>query len=318
MTTSTFSGTSPRIRGREDLLLTFRSGEKPAERWRVGTEHEKFGFLRESGQPLPYEGPRGIRAVLEQFISRFGWQAMMEGETLIALNRGGASITLEPGGQLELGGAPLASTHEAQAELDQHLAELGAISQDLNLVWLNVGRTPIVPSAKMPWMPKERYAIMGRYLPTQGSMARDMMVGTCTVQTNLDYASEADMALKLRVALAAGPLINALYANSPFAEGRPTGMLSTRAEVWRHTDPHRCGVPDVVFREGFGYEAWAEYALDVPMFFIHRGGHYVDTSGRSFREFLARGIGGEWPTQEDWVLHLTTLFPEARLKSYIE
>jgi glutamate--cysteine ligase len=318
MTTSQFTGTSPRIESAADLLLSFTAGEKPKALWRVGTEHEKLGFVRETHEPLAYEGPRGIRALLEGFARRFGWQTVIEGPNVIALTRDLASITLEPGGQFELSGAPLASAHESRAELDRHLAELSALSRDMGLLWLNLGRTPLVASARMPMIPKERYAIMRRYLPTRGAQALDMMMGTGTVQTNFDYCNERDMARKLRLGMAAAPFITALYANSPFAEGRPSGMLSARANVWRFCDPDRCGIIPAVFREDFGYQDYVNYALDVPMFFIHRGGHYRDTAGRSFREFLERGFDGERPTQEDWTLHLTTLFPEARLKSFIE
>jgi glutamate--cysteine ligase len=318
MTTSQFTGTSPRIESAADLLLYFQAGEKPKALWRVGTEHEKLGFLRDTHGPLAYEGPRGVRALLEGFSRRFGWQPVLEGSTVIALTRDQASITLEPGGQFELSGAPLVSTHDARAELDRHLAELTALSRDLGVLWLNLGRNPVVPSARMPMMPKERYGIMRRYLPTRGAQALDMMMGTGTVQTNFDYGSERDMARKMRLAMAVAPFITALYANSPFAEGRPTGMLSARANVWRHCDPDRCGIIPSVFREDFGYQDYVNYALDVPMFFIHRAGHYRDTAGCSFREFMERGIDGERPTQEDWSLHLTTLFPEVRLKSFIE
>jgi glutamate--cysteine ligase len=318
MTTSQFTGTSPRIESADDLLLSFRAGEKPRALWRVGTEHEKLGFIRITGKPIPYEGPEGIRSLLEGFVRRYGWQPVMEGPNIIALTRDQASITLEPGGQFELSGAPLASAHEGRVELNRHISELSALSRELGLVWLNVGRNPYVPSAEMPLMPKERYAIMRSYLPTRGALAMDMMMGTGTVQTNFDYANEKDMARKMRLAMASGPFLTALYANSPFAEGKPTGMRSTRANVWRAVDPDRCGILPSVFREDFGYQDYVDFALDVPMFFIHRGGHYRDTSGRSFREFLDRGLDGERPTQEDWTLHLTTLFPEVRLKSFIE
>jgi glutamate--cysteine ligase len=318
MTTTQFSGTSPRIEAAEDLLLYFRSGEKPRAHFRVGIEHEKLGFLRDTLAPIPYEGPRGIAALLEGFIARFGWQAIREGEHIIALRRDAANITLEPGGQFELSGAPLANAHESDGEVRKHVEQLDVLSRELGFVWLYLGRNPTIPSSQMPWMPKERYAIMRRYLPTQGALARDMMQGTATVQSNFDYATESDMARKLRVAMAAAPLLTALFANSPFAEGRPTGLLSTRAHVWTQTDPHRCGFVDAVFNEDFGYQQYVDYALDVPMFFIHRRGHYVDHAGKSFRAFLAEGLDGEWPTQEDWSLHLSTLFPEARLKNYIE
>jgi glutamate--cysteine ligase len=318
MTTTQFSGTSPRIQGREDLLASFRAGEKPRARWMVGIEHEKLGFLRDTRRPIPYAGPRGIRALLEGFVSRFGWQPVREGENIIALTRDQAGITLEPGGQLELSGAPLRTAHDARQELDVHMTELNALSRELGLVWLFLGRNPVIASADMPWIPKERYAIMRGYLPTRGALALDMMLGTGTVQSNFDYASEADMARKMRVAMAAAPLLAALFANSPFAEGRATGDQSTRCRVWTQTDPSRCGILPAVFAEDFGYEDYVEYALDVPMFFIHRHGHYQNRAGASFRKFMTEGLEGEFPTQEDWTLHLTTLFPEVRLKSYIE
>jgi len=318
MTTTVFKGDSPPIASVEDLIQHFREGEKPRERWRVGTEHEKLGFSRSTHEPLPFGGERGVFAILEGFRTRFGWQPVREGETVIALTRGEASITLEPGGQLELSGAALASAHDICAELAVHTREMRAIAADLDVVLLMLGRNPTVPSARMPWMPKERYAIMRRYLPTRGSLALDMMLGTGTVQTNIDYADEADMARKLRVAMGLSPFLTALYANSPFVDGRPSGYLSARARVWEHTDPDRCGFVPVVFEPGFGYRDYAEYALDVPMFFIHRNGHYLDYSGRSFRRFLEEGLDGHRATAEDWALHLTTLFPLARVKQYIE
>jgi len=318
MTTTVFKGDSPRVSSPEDLLQHFRAGEKPRERWRIGTEHEKLLFSRKTHQPLPFGGERGIFAVLEGFRTRFGWQPVREGENVIALTRGEASITLEPGGQFELSGATLASAHATCAELGVHVQEMKEVAEHLDLVMLMVGRNPVIPSARMPWMPKERYAIMRRYLPTRGSMAPDMMLGTGTVQTNIDYADEADMGRKLRVAMAASPCLTALFANSPFAEGRPTGYLSTRSLVWEHTDPDRSGFIPGVFEPGFGYREYMEYALDVPMFFIHRNGHYLDYGGRSFRRFMEEGLDGHQATAEDWALHLTTLFPLVRVKQYIE
>ena len=318
MTTTIFKGDSPPIDTFDDLLLAFRAGEKPRSHWRIGTEHEKLGFYRDNHNPLPFAGDNGIRAVLEAFCTKFGWEPVHEGEHLIALTRGEASITLEPGGQLELSGAAVASSHETCRELGIHLREMREIAEELGLVLLMIGRNPVIPSAQMPWMPKERYAIMGRYLPTRGTMARDMMLGTGTVQTNIDYSDEADMALKLKVGLGIAPFLIALFANSPFAEGRPTGYLSTRARVWRNTDPDRSGFIPGVFDRDFGYRQYAEYALDVPMFFIYRDGHYLDYSGHSFRRFMEHGLDGHQATQEDWALHLTTLFPLVRVKQYLE
>lgn len=318
MTTTVFKGNSPPISSMEDLLRHFREGEKPRERWRIGTEHEKLPFGRHTHQPLAFGGERGIFAILEGLRTRFGWLPVREGENVIALTRGEASITLEPGGQLELSGAAVTSAHETCAELSQHVRELRELSEDLDVVLLMVGRNPVVPSSDMPWMPKERYAIMRRYLPTRGDMALDMMLSTCTVQTNIDYSDEADMARKLRVAMGLSPFLTALFASSPFVAGRPSGYLSSRALVWEHTDPDRSGFVPGVFEPGFGYREYAEYALDVPMFFIHRNGHYLDTSGRSFRRFLEEGLDGHSATAEDWALHLTTLFPLVRVKQYIE
>jgi glutamate--cysteine ligase len=318
MTTTIFKGDSPPITSLDDLERHFRAGEKPRERWRIGTEHEKLPFFRNGHQPLPYGGENGILAVLETLRSRFGWQPVFEGEHLIALTREEASITLEPGGQLELSGAALASAHGTCAELSVHLREIHAVAEELGLLFLNLGRNPVVPSDRMPWMPKERYSIMRRYLPTRGSMALDMMVGTGTVQTNIDYADEADMARKLRVGHALAPFLLALFANSPFAGGRPTGYLSSRTRVWQDTDPDRSGFVPGVFQEGFGYRAYVEYALDVPMFFIHRNGRYLDCSGHSFRRFIEEGLEGHQANLEDWALHLTTLFPHVRVKQYLE
>ena len=318
MTTTIFSDDSPAIESPEELLEVFSSSEKPSEKWLVGTEHEKLGFYRETRQPVPFEGERGIGAVLRGFVERFGWEPVTEGEHVIALLREAAAITLEPGGQLELSGAPLKTAHDTCAEFHGHLAELREISEPLGIDWLALGRNPLIATADMPWMPKERYGIMRAYLPTKGSLAADMMLGTGTVQTNLDYGSESDMARKLRVAMAIAPFLTALFANSPFAEGKPTGFLSTRGRIWLDTDGDRCGIIPAVFRDDFGYQDYIDYALDAPMFFIFRNGHYVDYAGRSFRTFISEGIDGHVATQQDWVLHLTTLFPEARLKNIIE
>ncbi|MCZ6552336.1 MAG: glutamate--cysteine ligase [SAR324 cluster bacterium] len=318
MTHSKLGDAAPSIGAIDELIASFRQGEKPREQWRIGTEHEKIGFYREAREPIPYEGERGIRAILETFAERFGWQPQLEDGYPIALLRGEASITLEPGGQVELSGATLGSAHEACTELIQHLREIEQISEPLGIVWLTLGRNPFIAREAMPWVPKQRYKIMRRYLPSRGSMALDMMVGTGTVQTNFDYSDEADMSRKMRVATAAAPILNALFANSPFAAGRPSGYLSSRAHIWLNTDPDRCGIVPAALEEGFGYREYAEYALDVPMFFIHRDGRYIDHAGRSFRQFLSEGLDGETANLEDWELHLTTLFPEVRLKSWLE
>jgi glutamate--cysteine ligase len=318
MTTSIFKGDSQPVASTDDLIAYFRAGEKPREAWRLGAEHEKIGFYRQNRQPIPYEGERGIRAILEAFVERFGWHPVMEGDNLISLKRGQASITLEPGGQVELSGAALESAHRVCAELVRHLREIQHISEPMGIVWLALGRNPFIAREEMPWVPKERYRIMRRYMPTRGTMGLDMMVSTGTVQTNFDYGSETDMARKLRVALAAAPALIALFANSPFAAGRPSGYLSSREHIWMHTDPDRCGIVPGALEERLGYREFAEYALDVPMYFIHRDGHYLDYSGRSFRLFMKEGLDGHRATQEDWMLHLTTLFPEVRLRTYLE
>ncbi|MBI4082923.1 MAG: glutamate--cysteine ligase [Candidatus Lambdaproteobacteria bacterium] len=318
MTSGTFAGYSEPIGSLADLRQTFERGEKPREAWRIGTEHEKLGFYRESHRPIPYEGPGGIREILGEFATRFGWEPVTEEGNLIALSRGMAAISLEPGGQLELSGAPLLSVHETCRELRRHLAEIKQITDPLGISWLALGENPLVPREAMPWMPKQRYRIMARYLPTRGARALDMMVSTATVQTNFDYGSEADMVRKMRAAQSLGPFLNSLFANSPFAAGRPTGLLSSRAEIWTATDNDRCGHLPFVYRDDFGYDAYIQYALDVPMFFIHREGRYLDYAGRSFREFMAQGFDGHTATQADWLLHLSTLFPEVRLKNYIE
>lgn len=318
MTSFVFMGESPPIESFDDLLAYFRTGEKPAGEWRLGTEHEKIGFYLETRSPVPYEGANGIHSVLAALIEQFGWRPVTEGDNLIALDRGEANITLEPGGQVELSGAQLATAHDVCHELRVHLREIQAVSEPLGIVWLTLGRNPFVTHQEMPWVPKERYKVMRAYLPQKGSMALDMMVGTGTVQTNIDYSDEADMAKKLRVGMAAAPIINALFANSPFAAGMPSGYLSSRAHIWLNTDPQRCGIIPAAFEEGFGYRDYAEYALDVPMFFIHRDGRYIDYAGQSFRRFMEKGLDGHVATREDWALHLTTIFPEMRLKNYLE
>ncbi|MCZ6728841.1 MAG: glutamate--cysteine ligase [SAR324 cluster bacterium] len=318
MTTTIFSGKSEPIESAQDLLTIFKSSEKPPQQWRVGTEHEKLGFYRDTLQPVPYAGERGISALLAGFVEKFGWEPVAEGEQIIALLRNDAAITLEPGGQFELSGAPMFTAHDTCQELHQHLQELRDLSEPLGITWLASGRNPLIASSEMPWMPKERYEIMRRYLPTRGGHALDMMTGTGTVQTNLDYSSEADMARKLYVAFAIAPFLTALFANSPFAEGKPSGYLSTRGKVWLDVDGDRSGIIPAVFREDFGYQDYVDYALDVPMFFIHRDGHYRDYAGHSFRNFMADGLDGYTATLDDWTLHLTTIFPEARLKNIIE
>jgi glutamate--cysteine ligase len=304
----------------EALAAHLAQGCKPPSQFRIGAEHEKFAFRLGSHDPIPYEGDDGIRALLEG-LKRFNWQDEREGETLIGLQRGGANVSLEPGGQFELSGAPLETIHDLHEETLQHLAEVRAVGQELAIGFLGLGFTPIWTREQVPVMPKGRYKIMRAYMPKVGGLGLDMMFRTCTVQANLDFASEADMVLKFRASLALQPVVTALFANSPFVEGRPSGLLTSRANVWTDTDPDRTGLLDFVFEDGFGFEAYARYALDVPMYFAKRGGRYVDLSGRSFRRFIAgelEELPGERATMKDWSDHLTTIFPEVRLKQYLE
>ena len=303
-----------------DLVGEMEAGCKPRERWRCGTEHEKFGFHQNSWTPVAYDEPHGIRAML-QGMQRFDWQPVEEGGHLIALGRQGASITLEPGGQFELSGAPLENLHETCRETGRHLREVKEVADELGLGFIGLGYSPLWRRDQVPIMPKGRYVIMRRYMPLKGDLGLDMMLRTCTVQANLDYASEADMVKKFRVSLALQPIATALFANSPFKEGKPSGFLSTRANVWTDTDPDRTGMLDFVFREGFSFETYAEYALNTPMYFVYRDGRYIDVAGQSFRDFMdgrLPGLPGERPTLGDWQDHLTTLFPEVRMKRYLE
>jgi glutamate--cysteine ligase len=303
----------------EDLVRWFEAGAKPKAAWRVGAEHEKFVFRLGSHKPVPYE-PQGIKALLEG-LTRFGWEPVLEGDNVIALSRGMASVSLEPGGQFELSGAPLETVHEICEETGGHLQEVKVVADELGLGFLGLGYTPVWRREDVPVMPKGRYKIMRAYMPKVGGQGLDMMFRTCTVQANLDFGSEADMVAKFRTSLALQPIATALFANSPFKEGKPSGFLSARANVWTDTDPDRTGMLDFVFRDGFGFEAYARYALDVPMYFVKRNGRYIDVAGRSFRDFMKGELPelpGEKPTLKDWADHTTTLFPEVRLKQYLE
>jgi glutamate--cysteine ligase len=308
------------IETRAQLVEFLASGARPPERWKVGTEHEKFGFRLDDLRPPTYEGERGIGALLAGLV-RFGWTPVREDGNLIALRRGDASISLEPAGQLELSGAQLDTIHDTCCEVMCHLKEVRAVADELGVGFLGMGFQPKWRREDMPWMPKGRYAIMRRYMPLRGNLGLDMMTRTCTVQVNLDFASEADMVKKFRVALALQPIATALFADSPFTDGRPNGYLSYRSHVWTDTDPDRTGMLDFVFEDGFGFERYVDYLLDVPMYFSYRDGHYVDLAGRSFREFLAGRLPelpGARPTLKDWADHATTAFPEVRLKNYLE
>ena len=303
----------------EDLVAWFDKGSKPASAWRVGAEHEKFVFHQGTNAPVAYE-PGGIKALLDG-LTRFGWTPVNEAGNVIALERGKANVSLEPGGQFELSGAPLETIHDICEETGQHLQEVKVVADELGLGFLGLGFTPIWRRDEVPVMPKGRYKIMREYMPKVGGLGLDMMFRTCTVQANLDFGSEADMVMKFRTSLALQPICTALFANSPFIEGKPSGFVSARANVWTDVDPDRTGMLDFVFRDGFGFETYANYALNVPMYFAKRGDRYIDLAGRSFRDFMDGKLDelpGERPSIKDWADHTTTIFPEVRLKQYLE
>jgi len=311
------------IESKSQLIGYFEDGNKPKSDWRIGTEHEKFPFLTDTLAPVPYDGPRSIRALLEGLRDRFGWEGICEDDNIIALAdpNGLGNISLEPGGQFELSGAPLESVHETCEEVHEHLTQVREVGDRLGIGFLGLGASPRWSRAETPVMPKGRYGIMAPYMDKVGHYGRDMMFRTCTVQVNLDFASEADMVKKLRVSLALQPVATALFANSPFLEGKPNGFLSFRSEVWRDTDNARAGMLPFVFEDGFGFERYADYALDVPMYFVIRNGRFINTAGESFRKFLdgkLPQLPGEKPVLKDWADHLTTIFPEVRLKKYLE
>jgi len=308
------------ITERRQLIEYLEGGCKPPERWRIGTEHEKFVFRRSDLRRVPYEGPDGIRALLEG-LQRFGWTPVLENGNPIALAQGNCAISLEPGGQFELSGAPLDTLHQTCAEVHEHLRQVKQVADELKIGMIGLGFDPKSRREDVSWMPKGRYAIMRRYMPTRGTLGLDMMLRTCTVQVNLDFQSEADMVRKFRVGLALQPVAVALFANSPFVEGKPSGYLSYRSQVWTDTDPDRAGMLPFVFERGFGFERYVDYMLDVPMYFVYRDGRYIDVAGQSFRDFMARklpGLPGEPPRLNDWTDHLTTAFPEVRLKRILE
>ncbi|MCR9108423.1 glutamate--cysteine ligase [Marivita sp. XM-24bin2] len=314
------SGGGP-IEHHDQLAEYLASGCKPKEDWRIGTEHEKFGYCKDSLRPLPYEGERSILAVLQGLRDGHGWDPVVEGENLIGLVKGGANISLEPGGQLELSGAPLETIHQTCDEVNDHLRDVKDIADKIGVGFIGLGAAPIWRHEDMPLMPKGRYKLMDSYMEKVGTAGTTMMRRTCTVQVNLDFSSEADMVKKMRVALALQPVANALFATSPFFEGKLNGHKSWRGRVWRHLDDARTGMLPFVFEDGFGFEAWVQYALDVPMYFVYRDGVYHDALGQSFRDFLKGelpALPGETPTLSDWADHLTTIFPEARVKKFIE
>lgn len=309
------------IERHEQLAEYLASGCKPRADWRIGTEHEKFGYCKDTLKPLPYEGKRSIVAVLEGLRDVYGWAPVTEGDKLIGLEKDGANVSLEPGGAVELSGAPLETIHETCDEVHEHLREVKDIADKIGVGFIGLGAAPIWTHEEMPLMPKGRYRLMNDYMEKVGTMGRAMMRRTCTVQVNLDFGSEADMVQKLRVALALQPVATALFANSPFFEGKPNNHKSWRSLIWRNLDDARTGMLPFVFEEGMGFERYVEYALDVPMYFVYRDGKYINALGQSFRDFLQGklpALPGETPTLSDWADHLTTAFPEARIKKYME
>ena len=311
------------VESRDALVAWLEAGCKPAGPLRIGTEHEKIPFYRANHSPVPYGGDKGIRALLEGMRKRLGWDGIEDGGNLIGLYdpNGGGAISLEPGGQFELSGAPLDDAHATADELDRHLTVARSVAEPLGIGFLALGMSPKWSLAETPIMPKHRYAIMARYMPKVGTRGLDMMFRTATVQVNLDFMSEKDMVAKMRVGLALQPAITALFANSPFTDGKLNGLLSARSEIWRHTDGARTGMLSFVFEPGMGFERYVDYALDVPLYFLKRGGNYQDVAGASFRDLLAGRLGqapGERATIADWANHLSTIFPEVRLKRYLE
>jgi len=319
-TRDTSSSEDPIIESRDQLVAPMAGGEKPKDAWRIGTEHEKLVYCRKTFKAPSYDEPGGIRDILLS-LREFGWEPVEEGGKVIAMRGDDGTVSLEPAGQLELSGAPLENLHETCAETGRHLDQVKQVGERFGVGFLGLGMWPDKTREDLPIMPKGRYDIMLRHMPRVGSLGLDMMLRTCTIQVNLDYSSEADMAHKFRTSLALQPLATALFANSPFTEGKPNGYLSYRSHIWSDTDPHRTGMLPFVFEAGFGYERWVDYMLDVPMYFVFRDGKYIDAAGLSFRDFLDGKLSvlpGEKPTQSDWWDHLSTAFPEVRLKSFLE
>jgi len=310
----------PNIEGMADLIAPMIGGEKPKEQWRIGTEHEKFVYHRADRRAPSYDEKHGIRDLLLA-LREFGWEPIEEGGNVIAMKGADGTVSLEPAGQLELSGAPLENLHQTCAETGRHLEQVKAIGDRFGVSFLGLGMWPDKTREELPVMPKGRYGIMMRHMPKVGDLGLDMMLRTCTIQVNLDYSSEADMVKKFRVGLALQPLATALFANSPFTESKPNHYLSYRSHIWSDTDAARTGMLPFVFEDGFGYERWADYMLDVPMYFVFRDSKYIDAAGLSFRDFMDGKLSilpGERPTPSDWWDHLSTAFPEVRLKSFLE
>lgn len=311
----------PQIESVAELARWIAAGEKPKNKWRLGTEHEKFVYCRTTLSPVAYEGSTGIRSILTGLSERTGWPLIIENDKPIGLKGPGASVSLEPGGQFELSGAPLETVHQTCSEASEHLALVKDVAGPNGVSFFGMGFAPTWTRDEMPMMPKPRYDIMRRYMPKVGALGLDMMHRTCTVQVNLDFASEADMIRKFRVSLAAQPIATALFANSNLVEGKPSGWASWRARIWMDTDPDRTGLLDFVFEDGFGYERYVDYMLDVPMYFARRDGRYIDAAGQSFRAFLKGelpALPGDRARLSDWEDHLSTAFPEVRLKRFLE
>jgi len=304
------------IRHKSQLIEYFQLGNKPPEKWGIGTEHEKFLFYKSNFERLGYHQNPGIATLLKD-LQKVGWQPIKEGERTIGLRKNGASITLEPGGQFELSGENFKTLHETYNELRIHFEELNKICEKHGFISLHLGVAPLTNVEKVPWMPKERYRWMKNYMPGKGKLGLEMMTNTASVQVSLDYSSESDMVKKMRVAQALQPIVTAIFANSPFSGGKPNGFLSYRAHIWDNTDPDRCGFLPFIFDDGFGFERWVDYLLDVPMYFIYRDEKYISANGITFRDFL-RGKHSLMPTMEDWVTHVSTVFPDVRLKQFIE
>ena len=319
------SGKSTPIESRDDLVYALEKGNKPKDAWRIGTEHEKFGFSLKDYRPIAFheeaDDQGGVSDLLNALADNYGWTRLREGDNLIALTKDGANITLEPGGQFELSGAPLENLHQTCNEVHTHLHEAKTVAEPMNIGMLGLGYQPLWTRDETPWMPKGRYKIMGAYMEKKGNLGLDMMKASTTIQVNLDFSSEADMVKKLRVSLALQPIATAIFANSPFTQGKLNGYQSFRAAIWQDTDPDRTGGMDFAFEDGMGFERYVDYALDVPMYFIYRDGDYLDATGQSFRAFMDRKMPlapGEMPMKTDWDDHLTTLFPDVRLKSFLE
>ena len=316
---------SPIIESKDQLIGEFERGCKPASDWRIGTEHEKFGFNTGNLTPLAYEGEHGVHALLEEMAKRYNYRRIMEGDNIIALTETGetlgSSITLEPGGQFELSGAPLKTVHQTCEETGKHLEQVRQIAGDWGIGFFGLGFSPKWTLAETPRVPKLRYEVMRSYMPRMGDHGLDMMHRTCTIQVNLDFANEADMVKKLRVSLALQPIATAIFANSPFTQGKPNGFLSFRSEMWRDTDPDRTGMLPFVFEDGMSFERYVDYALQVPMYFVYRAGDYIDVAGASFSDFLEgklEALPGEKPNEADWTDHVSTIFPEVRMKQFLE